>query len=441
MVVVFAQRSHDERAERFSHRGGVSLQNNTPRHTARIAGQEGHRASSSAGFRPAFDPAHGGHAGPYDGDSFFSDREGLRRVKKKKRKAAKIVVAVFAVLFTLIVGAGVALAFWVSSLNASMGFEDESQKQQLMETLKPPATAADAPASEQTSQAFYMVVLGSDARQGDAESRSDVTMLCRIDPDAGLVDLVSIPRDTMVEIPGQGTQKINAAYSFGGAAGAVQAVSEFAGVDISHYAEVHFEELETVVDSLGGIWVNVPESFDAGNGGMAFSAGEQKLSGAQALAFARERYNVSGGDFGRAQAQRIIVQAIVRQVLEAPPAELPSIVSKLASSITTDYSVSDLIALAQSFQGKTLQMHSAACPSYSFAQDGVSYVGTMYDEWRAMMQRVDAGLDPNDVAAVVPDAQMKNARLGAASNGRSPRVYQSVAQNAGLTTDDVAPEQ
>ena len=101
--------------------------------------------------------------------------------------------------------------------------------------------------------------------EGDGASRADVTMLCRIDPDIATVDLVSIPRDTMVEIDGYGTQKINAAYSFGGAAGAVETVSQFAGVDISHYAEVHFEELESVVDELGGIWVNVPEAFQAGN--------------------------------------------------------------------------------------------------------------------------------------------------------------------------------
>ena len=170
---------------------------------------------------------------------------------------------------------------------------------------------------------------------------------------------------------------------------------------------------------------------------MSFSAGNQKLNGAQALAFARERYNVSGGDFGRAQAQRMIVQAIVKQVLDTPPAELPSIVGKLASSITTDYSVTDLVSLAQSFQGKDMTMYSAVCPSYSFAQDGVSYVGTMYDEWQAMMKRVDAGETPTVDAA---EPQASDSSLGAATNARSPRIYENVAANAGLTTDDVAPE-
>ena len=388
--------------------------------------------SFGAGFRPVSTSSvtHDGFPNGFD----LLNSDGLRRVKKKKSKLPKILITVFAVLFALIVCAGIALALWVNSLNKSMGFEDEAQKQELMRVLAPSNDGQNA----QESSAFYMLILGSDAREGDGASRADVTMLCRIDADTATVDLVSIPRDTMVEIDGYGTQKINAAYSFGGAAGAVETVSQFAGVDISHYAEVHFEELESVVDELGGIWVNVPEAFQAGN--ISFDAGEQKLNGEQALAFARERHNVSGGDFGRAQAQRIIVQAIIKQVLNTPPAELPSIVGKLASSVSTDYSVTDLVSLAQTFQGKSLVMYSAVCPSYSLSRDGVSYVATMFDEWRAMMQRVDAGLDPSNTEASIPEPQTENERLGAASNSPAPRHYAGLAENAGLTTDDVAPE-
>ena len=365
--------------------------------------------------------------------------DGLRRVRHKRHKGRRIALIVFAVLFVLIVGSGIALAAYVNSLNTSMGFEDQQEEADLKEALQP-ASANDSAA--ENSSAFYMLILGSDSRdEGASASRSDVTMLARIDPDNGKVDLVSIPRDTMVTIEGQGTQKINAAYAFGGAAGAVNAVSTFAGVPITHYCEVHFEELERVVDELGGIWVNVPESFDAGNGGMSFSAGEQRLNGEQALAFARERYNVSGGDFGRAQAQRIVVQAIVKQVLASSPAQLPGLVSSLASSVSTDYSVTDLIALAQQFQSKDLTMYSAVCPSYSLTEDGVSYVCPMFNEWRDMMCRVDAGLDPNDTTAEIPQAQSSNLKLGAASNSPAPKSYEALAASAGLTTNDVAPEQ
>ena len=98
---------------------------------------------------------------------------------------------------------------------------------------------------------------------------------------------------------------------------------------------------------------------------MSFNAGNQRLNGAQALAFAREHYNVSGGDFGRAQAQRLVVQGIIKQVLASPPGQLPGLVSSLASSISADLSVTDIVALAQQFQVADLTLYSAVRPSLS----------------------------------------------------------------------------
>lgn len=356
----------------------------------------------------------------------------LTRVKKtkKKSKTNKVFLGVFFAILVVFCACGAGLALWVSSINKSIGFEDELERDALLDTLAP--VEADA------QNAYYVAILGSDSRTTSGTGRSDVTMLARIDEENGVVDLISIPRDTMVTIEGHGTQKINAAYAYEGAAGAVQCISEFAGVPITHYVEVHFDELKNVVDMLGGIWVNVPESFSAGNGGMAFSAGEQLINGEQALAFARERYNVSGGDFGRAQAQRMIVEGIVNKVLECSPIELPSVVGQLANCVTTDLSVSDLVLMARDFQGSGLTMYSAACPSYSLNMSGISYVGTMYDEWQDMMRRVDAGLDPNDTSAVIPEPQASDTTLGAATNAASPKDYEGLAANAGLTTDDVA---
>lgn len=441
------QNNFEQDTSSFEHQDGASnaAQNQAfipygPNKTASYsapASYGAHNASNGSDFfSDSYTPsANYGEGSDYAGfaSGAHANDDGLIRVRKKRRRGMKIALIVFAVLLAVIVGCAVALMLWVNSLNASMGIEDEGERAQLMEALQPTEQAE--------SGAFYMLILGSDAREADETSRSDVTMLVRVDPGTGVVDLVSIPRDTMVTIEGHGTQKINAAYAFGGAAGAVNTVSEFAGVPIAHYAEVHFQELEQVVDMLGGIWVNVPESFSAGNGGMTFQQGEQLLNGQQALAFARERYNVSGGDFGRAQAQRIIVQAIIERVLASQPAELPGVIGSLAGCVSTDLSVGDLVGLAQQFQGGGLTMYSAACPSYSFTQDGVSYACTMFDEWRDMMCRVDAGLDPNDTSAAIPKEQASNLKLGAATNSPAPRSYEALAENAGLTTNDVAPQQ
>lgn len=348
-------------------------------------------------------------------------------VGARRRRVPLAVKVLIGLLVAILVAAG-ALWAWVSGIEGEMKVEEEDRAE-LEEALTAPEAQAEA---------FYALIIGSDAREGDYASRSDVIMLARVDTANSKISLISIPRDTMLYSGDGQVEKINAEYNYGPGP-TVRAVSEFAGVDISHYVEVNFNGLVDVVDALGGVTVDIPENIVAGNGGVTFSAGEQVLDGEQALAYARERYNVSGGDFGRAQAQRQIVEAIVREVLGSNPMEMPGIVTQLAKSITTDLSVPDIISYAMDFQSgdSSLQIYSAACPSYTLSQGGVSYVATMYDEWRQMMQRVDAGLDPNDESAQIPEEQQTDERLGAATNAAGPKDYHDLAENA-MTTDDVA---
>lgn len=319
-----------------------------------------------------------------------ADQE-LIRVKKKRKKssrAKKVVIGVLIALVLVMAAAAVALGLYVSSVNKAMSFEEQEQLDRLQDAL----------AAQEEDEPFYMLLLGSDAREGDTASRSDVIILTRVDAATGTVTMVSVPRDTMVELEGHGRQKINAAYAFDGAAGAVKAVSDFAGVPISHYAEIHFDELESLVDQLGGVWVDVPVTNDqtgSSNTGITLNAGEQLLNGEQALAFARERYGYLRGDFQRADNQRILAEAIMKQVLELPALELPSTIQSLAQCISTDLSVSDIVQLAMKFQQSGLTVYSGMAPSSTATIDGVSYVITDYAAWAQMMELVDAGLDPN----------------------------------------------
>ena len=341
---------------------------------------------------------------------------GRRRSRRRKR-----INPIVGVLLILLFGVLCAGAVWASRLGGKMSMGEEAK------TL----TAALEPQDEE-STAFYVLVVGSDAREGDTVSRGDVLMLTRVDPDTGKVTLVSVPRDTMVNISGAvGTQKINAAYAYGGASSAVYELSKFSGVPISHYVEIDFEGFKKLIDRLGGVTVNVPEAVGD------IPAGPQVLDGETALRYARNRHDASGGDFGRAQAQRLIVQAAVRQIMQSNPLEIPGLIEELAQCVSTDYSVTDLVALALQFRGGKITMYSCACPSYALWQDGVSYVGTMFDEWRDMMKRVDAGLDPNDTSMDIPEPQKSNEKLGQAANSEAPKDYHDLA-NSSMTTDSVA---
>ncbi len=332
----------------------------------------------------------------------------------------------------LVVMPVVAVAMFVNDLNRSIAVDDDVRQALRSSAANTPSTTADS--------AFYTLLIGSDRRSDGENGRSDSLILARIDPDARRVDLVSIPRDMQVRIDKiAGVQKINAAYSFGGATLAITTVSEFAGVPISHYAEVDFSQLTGLVDKLGGITVDVPESFSGGNGGVSLKAGRQTLNGTQALGFARERYKVQGGDFSRAQAQRIVLTALIEKIAQQPVTALPGLIREFAGGIATDMSVQTITQYAMTMRKGAITVDTAGCPSYAFNQDGVSYVGVEYKEWQDMMRRVDAGLGPHGTGSI-PARQKRNTKLGAAANAASPKDYETL-KNQSLNSDSVIGDQ
>jgi LCP family protein required for cell wall assembly len=181
-----------------------------------------------------------------------------------------------------------------------------------------------------------VLVLGSDARPkgtkeagantiGSGPSRSDSIMLMRVGGGANAT--LSIPRDTVVDIPGHGRNKINAAYAFGGAALAIKTVEQYLGVDVNHLVEVNFENFPQLIDSLGGITYKggcVVSKINGGtrNGGytLRLKAGTHEIDGKQALALARTRHNDCAkreDDRTRAHRQQKILSAIKDKVISA----------------------------------------------------------------------------------------------------------------------------
>jgi LCP family protein required for cell wall assembly len=174
-----------------------------------------------------------------------------------------------------------------------------------------------------------ILVLGSDARtEGLAEpgsggpSRSDSIMLLRIG--GGANASLSIPRDTVVDIPGHGRDKINAAYALGGPALATQTVKEFLGVEINHVVEVSFENFPQLIDALGGVTYKGGAVLSRINGGnrnggytLRLPKGETEINGKQALALARTRKNLRNpaeNDLTRARRQQQLVSAMKDKV-------------------------------------------------------------------------------------------------------------------------------
>ncbi len=153
------------------------------------------------------------------------------------------------------------------------------------------------------SEPVTILLLGSDARPGEVIDgvRSDIMVVLHLDPVASACGMLSIPRDTRVEIPGIGYTKINHALMEGGVPLATETVERFLGIDIDHYGLIDFVAAAQIIDALGGVTVTNEYAFDIG--GNHYPAGEQRLDGARAVLYARYRYGPDG-DFGRIHRQQ-----------------------------------------------------------------------------------------------------------------------------------------
>lgn len=211
--------------------------------------------------------------------------------------------------------------------------------------------SADA-APELTEGSMTVLIMGVDAREGEAIDggvRPDSLMVIHLNPESSACRVLSIPRDTRVEFPGYGLTKINHALAVGGIDYEVQIVSNLTGLPIDHYVLIDFSGFEDLVDAIGGITVDVPEAFTALDG-TQFAAGEQRMTGKQALSYARHRSDAEG-DFGRIRRQQQVIRALIRessgrQVLTSIKELLPAV----QNNIRTDLSVPEMIDIANTYR-------------------------------------------------------------------------------------------
>ena len=307
-----------------------------------------------------------------------------RRPVRRRRKHH------FGCLFTLLVLVALAVgAYWVVAhpIDEQLAF-DPAEEQTVKGTL-----SFSIP-----GMPYYVLALGSDAREGDTYSRTDTMMLVRVDLIGGKITMVSIPRDTKVEIEGHGTSKINAAYAYGGAGGAVRAVSKLTGVPINHVAVIHFEELVGLIDYLGGVTVNVPVDVnDPEHSGLVLSSGMQTMDGETALAWARTRYGFEEGDYQRQEDQRILISAILNRVLSLSPTEMPRALKQIGGLVGTDMRCYNLAPLFVRFKLLSPTVYSCALPTTSELIDNIWYEILDESESAELMRVVNAGGDPSTV--------------------------------------------
>ena len=262
-------------------------------------------------------------------------------------------------------------------------------------------------------QPFYMLLVGTDKdsyREETGETggvyRTDSIILARVDPIQAKLTLVSIQRDTLVDLGSDyGEQKINAAYALGGPPMLIKAVSGLAGVNISHYAEIDLDQFISVVDAIGGITVNVPvDCYDPDYTGADIKAGVQTLNGDDALKLCRARHaydQYGAGDYYRTANQRMVLGAILKKSLSGNPFTFLAVMNAGSSSVNTTLTGFDLMFLGLRFVGFNADnnLYSALEPTVSSYENNTWYERVNEEAWTTMMSRVDQGLSPYEDAS------------------------------------------
>jgi LCP family protein required for cell wall assembly len=226
------------------------------------------------------------------------------------------------------------------------------------------------PTVPDSTDPITFLLVGSDSRANLADlegfgeaggERSDVLMLVKLYPDEGRAQMLSLPRDLWVEIPGHGESKINAAYGLGGAQLVIETVKEATGVDINHYVEIDFVGFQSIVDQLGGVTIDFPYPARDVKSDLDVEAGPQLLDGAMALAFARSRsyqelrdggwVSVDADDFGRTARQQQLILAILDQMRRPSSlGEASDIVGSFTEYVSMDEALADASMIELAFR-------------------------------------------------------------------------------------------
>ncbi|MFD0482947.1 LCP family protein [Kineococcus sp. GCM10028916] len=217
----------------------------------------------------------------------------------------------------------------------------------------------------------YLIV-GSDSRDGLSPEeiaeysaggtdisgqRTDTIMLLHVPDGGGPAALISIPRDSYVPIPGHDSNKINAAFSIGGAPLLMQTIENVSGLRIDHYVETGFGGFAQIVNAVGGVQMCPTQAVDDVRAGLDIQAGCQQMDGRTALGYARYRYSDVQGDLGRAVRQRELLAAIISKAASPTTLLNPFKAFPLASSggsavtLDEDAGIGDLVKFLQGMRG------------------------------------------------------------------------------------------
>jgi len=339
----------NNKSDRDARRGTNTPTRRKERHG--IAGQENTgRAGASSRFReePLADLSYDSAASRKSGTLERAPQRLQNELQRRRHRTKKIMVGVgIGLMICVALAAAGGFAYWKYIENRLNKNITGTKKLNNLDLTK-----------VGSQEPYNLLIMGYDKRKGDTQYRSDTMLLARVDPKKKKIWMISLPRDYRVEIPGYGTRKLNAAYSFGQEKLAISTVEALTGQKINHYMGVNFTGFKKIVEAMGGIEVDVPYKIDdpkadytPGKTASVIDKGTQVLDGPHALTFVRTRA-FPDADITRMKNQQIFFKAVADTAAhKLTVAQIPGLVTAAVPYMSTDMSLMDLIRTARDLKG------------------------------------------------------------------------------------------
>ena len=281
----------------------------------------------------------------------MKSRVNKRQARKKRKWVRWLAIIAIAIL---LIGGGVFLYVWdkvddtITAMHDPLARDSDPDRQKELASIF------------KDNKSVNILLLGVDERPGD-KGRSDTIILLSINPNTDSMIMLSVPRDTYVNIPGRGMDKINHAYAFGDVDLAVQTFEEAFNLPVHYYVRVNMEGFKEGVDALGGVTIQNDQEFS--QGGNQFSKGTIHLNGTQALDYVRMRKNDPRGDLGRNDRQRKVITAAIDEFASfSSITKVGNILDIIGGNVKTDLDMKSMQTLFSDYRGarnnvKTLEIN------------------------------------------------------------------------------------
>lgn len=253
--------------------------------------------------------------------------------------------------------------------------------------------AADERKEQKVGHEILILLVGVDVND-DGQTNSDFTrtdtiMLCKVNAENGNIDLLSIPRDSRIKVRDEFT-KANHAHAYGGIELSLQSLRNFLGLDIDYYAEINYDGLVKIVDSIGGFNFNVPKGIVIDHGDVHLRPGKTKMNGMDVLWYLRTRKIYNNGDLGRVEAQQQFMKSIINEIVKKSKSiNMSTFLQTYFKYVKTNVPLSIMLDFARNASHFSSDKFSTyTVPGVPMDIDGISYYIPDYEKTWKIVDKV-----------------------------------------------------